>query len=179
MCCQGWYSTPTGIAFQAVRTGEQQCEPGYSCVNGIRSACLPGTYQDQHGQQSCKPCLAGKYGDQTNETIATCSGPCPAGYWCPTGTSNPFANPCGSASVFCSQGANAPSSVTQVRVRVYVCICQCVFAGLLFNSRRACNQQPHQSTALRAWLQLRQRCVSVCLCLCVHLCLCMCFLSFS
>lgn len=149
MHAQGWYSTPDIVGTEGVRTGEQQCESGYSCVNGIRSPCPTGTYQNLPGQQGCNACPAGYYGNALNETSANCTGscnssfdfrlcwlmltfvcfagPCTAGYWCSAGSKTPTSQQCGSASVYCPAGSVAAKSVQSVCWFVlFCCSCACV-----------------------------------------------------
>lgn len=37
----------------------KECPIGYYCQNGLKTACLSGTYQDNIGQDQCKQCPAG------------------------------------------------------------------------------------------------------------------------
>lgn len=55
-------------------------------------ACLPGEYQDETGQATCKPCPAGSYCD-TRYTMNPME--CPPGTYCPEGTKNPLVCPAG------------------------------------------------------------------------------------
>ncbi|GLD94486.1 hypothetical protein PINS_up003097 [Pythium insidiosum] len=57
---------------------QRQCEPGFFCSNGIRRPCPPGTV-----------------GDRPGLTTAACSGPCPAGFYCPEATAVPIPCPAG------------------------------------------------------------------------------------
>lgn len=41
-----------------------------------------------------------RYGQLERETNPLCEGVCPAGYYCPVGTSYPFVKPCGGSVVF-------------------------------------------------------------------------------
>ena len=71
-----------------------RCTPGHYCLNGSKAEipCLPGTYQDEFMQSSCKQCPSGFYCDSTIMNATKCSHgvqqptPCPRGYFCPSGT---------------------------------------------------------------------------------------------
>ncbi|PHJ25134.1 gcc2 and gcc3 domain-containing protein, partial [Cystoisospora suis] len=52
--------------------------------------CPPGTYQDEKGQASCKPCTAGFYCPADNPTPL----PCGAGYYCPEGSHSQYERAC-------------------------------------------------------------------------------------
>ena len=78
---KGYYSTSTPGASDGplVRTGQAQCEPGYYCVSGVRTACAQGTYGAHAGEfsPSCSgTCVAGFYGAEPGHTTPQCSGPC-------------------------------------------------------------------------------------------------------
>ena len=47
----------------------------------------------------------GRYGDVYGLKDALCSGPCPAGYFCPKGSSNATERICGNATYYCPVGA--------------------------------------------------------------------------
>lgn len=47
-----------------------RCEKGHYCTNGVKF-----------------PCPAGSFGSSLEETSHLCSGPCPAGFFCPEGSS--------------------------------------------------------------------------------------------
>ena len=72
--------------------GFRDCEPGSYCITGIKKLCPAGTY-----------------GNISALTTRKCSGPCPAGYFCPEATTSPII--CGSAGVYCPQGSGAPIEV--------------------------------------------------------------------
>lgn len=83
--------------YNSMRKGNQTiCEPGYYCLSdGIRRKC-PG----------------GRYGSTSGLSDALCSGPCPAGYYCPEGSSDPTLHECGNHSVYCPVGAHSPLHVS-------------------------------------------------------------------
>ena len=58
------------------------------------------------------PC---RYGNKTGLSDSACSGQCPPGYYCPAGTTNATANPCGNVTVFCGGGVGAPSLVDSTK----------------------------------------------------------------
>ncbi|RYY33684.1 hypothetical protein EON62_04000, partial [archaeon] len=70
------------------------CEPGTFCWYGLRFDCPPGRYASVGGQVS-----------------SNCEAACPAGYYCPWGTANPFSFACGSHDVYCPAGSGAPTPV--------------------------------------------------------------------
>ena len=82
----------TDAGYYAVATlgrlykNECLCEAGRYCVAGVASACP-----------------AGRYGDDTGSTNASCVGVCSAGFYCPAGSTSPTQQPCGSESVYCPQ----------------------------------------------------------------------------
>lgn len=89
----GHYSIPAGASPQH-RTGQQQCEPGHFCEEGVRFPCPPGRFASEAGEHG-----VGADG---------CSGLCAAGFYCPEGSTGPEANRCGGADVFCPAGSAAP-----------------------------------------------------------------------
>ncbi|DAZ95639.1 TPA: hypothetical protein N0F65_002268 [Lagenidium giganteum] len=54
---------------------QTKCEPGFYCVQGVRTACP-----------------AGSFGNTSGLSTSSCSGLCPLGYYCPGGTNQPV--PC-------------------------------------------------------------------------------------
>ena len=83
-----WVHMPSSIIIIA-------CEPGSYCLSdGIRRMC-PG----------------GRYGSSSGLSSALCTGPCPAGYYCPQGSSAPTMHSCGDHSVYCPVGSDAPFPV--------------------------------------------------------------------
>jgi hypothetical protein len=68
-----YYHRPVGGGFGA----QQLCPPGSYCLEGIRNDC-PGGY----------------YGSKKQETNSTCTNICPAGFFCPPGTSSYAENKC-------------------------------------------------------------------------------------
>ena len=54
-------------------------------------------------------CGTGRYGTKWGETSSSCTGACPAGYFCPFGTTVPF--PCGAPHLFCPEGSSNPRKV--------------------------------------------------------------------
>lgn len=76
--------------------GYRNCEPGYYCVDGVRSICPEGVY-----------------GDLANLNSPSCSGICPEGYYCPSGTVVPTSFVCGNSSLYCPTGSHKPLLVPQ------------------------------------------------------------------
>jgi len=88
------------------------CSPGYFCTGGASSAtqfetpagfftgagapapvaCVPGTFNNELRQSSCKPCTAGRF---CNASATIVPRPCPPGRYCPLGTADPPRCPSG------------------------------------------------------------------------------------
>jgi len=69
--------------------------------------CSRGSWCE--GGQSYK-CISGTYGSEEGLSERTCTAPCPAGFYCPTGSSNPIH--CGNHSVYCPFGSVLPIQVS-------------------------------------------------------------------
>ena len=48
----GWYTTPNTPGTEMFRTGRAQCEAGFFCSSGNRTACPAGKYGSSPGQAS-------------------------------------------------------------------------------------------------------------------------------
>lgn len=66
---------------ELVRTAQEICGPGYYCEDGLRLACMGGTYGDAVGMNN-----------SIQRAPYLCSGLCPAGYFCPEASAAPI--PC-------------------------------------------------------------------------------------
>ena len=77
-----------------VRTEERLCEPGYVCVQGQRRLCP-----------------AGRYGATAGNIDERCTGICRVGYFCPPGSLNDTAYPCGGVAFYCPAGSASPTPV--------------------------------------------------------------------
>ena len=76
-------------------SGFKKCEPGFYCAkDNIKRSCP-----------------AGRYGRTAGLTSASCSGPCPLGYYCPQQTSDPIQ--CGGSNVFCPLESPEPKIARQ------------------------------------------------------------------
>jgi hypothetical protein len=64
-------------------------------------------------------CPPGRYGNENGLTLSTCSGSCPAGYYCPSGTVNPLSCPYNTYST-----SGAPICIDCPSNRTTVMICQ-------------------------------------------------------
>lgn len=72
-----------------------ECEPGYFCIDGARL-----------------PCPAGSYGSSLGLSSPSCSGPCPAGYYCGEGLAKAdLGRRCGGPQWYCPEGSGAPFEV--------------------------------------------------------------------
>ena len=87
----GHYSTGGSAT---TRTGQDVCPAGQGkfCSGGVIQSCAAGRFGLSYGLPT----------DQ-------CDGPCPRGYYCPTGSA--YASRCGSAKVYCPLGSEAPITV--------------------------------------------------------------------
>ena len=108
-CPAGYYCTTGGMT-----TYDGPCAPGYFCVAGTRvpkpatGFCTPGnycpgatgakipcpegSYQDEFTQGYCKNCPAGFYCPQGTSSLTGLN--CPTGYYCPVNTTSSTSNPC-------------------------------------------------------------------------------------
>ena len=76
-------------------SGFKKCEPGFYCAkDNIKRSCP-----------------AGRYGRTAGFISASCSGPCPLGYYCPQQTSDPIQ--CGGSNVFCPLESPEPKIARQ------------------------------------------------------------------
>lgn len=83
------------------------CQPGYiGGKGGPCSQCFMGTYSLGGITSTCTACPAGRYGDVNGLSVATCSGLCSAGYWCPIGSRNSTARACPTGTTS-NEGASA------------------------------------------------------------------------
>jgi len=73
--------------------GYLECEPGYFCPGDLKK------YK----------CAAGYWGASRRNTQSKCDGPCPKGYYCPVGSTNPI--PCQDKSSYCPLQSSSPTSV--------------------------------------------------------------------
>lgn len=91
----GYYSTG-GNADNRTRSGQAICPQGSYCVNSISILCPPG-----------------RYGSTVGQGLSMCTGGCPAGYYCPSGTVTPIACPYNTYSTgLASRCTSCPSSRT-------------------------------------------------------------------
>lgn len=126
-CGNASYFCPTGSSFPdnvlpsfysvpeaaTLKVGQQLCEPGYYCLDGVRHSCPAGVYGETaglmdpnctsicpigyycpQGSQIPIACPAGRYGAVTGLSESACSGACEKGYWCPLASSTPRAREC-------------------------------------------------------------------------------------
>lgn len=63
----------TDNVYNMTRTGQKVCLPGTYCSDGVVNLCPKG-----------------RYGVSEGSSVPTCTGWCPAGHYCPAGTSEPF-----------------------------------------------------------------------------------------
>jgi hypothetical protein len=130
----GNYSTPVTVGTESIRTGTAVCSVGSYCAGGVQLPCPAGQF-------GTVPSLTTSVGDhpvpkryQPLTTIAeislyvvtrsrprfpmfvtpsqSCSGSCTAGFFCPAGSTNSTAVPCGNATVYCPSGSARPTTVS-------------------------------------------------------------------
>ena len=90
-------------------------------TRGPLSKCSPGRYSKYSNHLYCLPCPAGRYNLEGGSckdgecdggfTDEQCSGKCEEGYFCPSGSSSPRAQPCGGPQFFCPAGSADKSIV--------------------------------------------------------------------
>ena len=76
---------------------KDSCTKGHKCPAGVRNKieCLPGTYQDELEQITCKDCEEGNYCNYAaNHEPIDSMKKCPLGYYCPAKTGNYENSPC-------------------------------------------------------------------------------------
>lgn len=131
-CYNGAYSVkepPFGAC-----SGFRFCEPGHYCISGNKLACP-----------------AGRFGATSALNSSSCSGECPAGYYCPSGTIDQFSFVCGSSNVYCPAKSPTPTTVPEgyysldssgsniVNENIRVSISICEFGHFCVNgTRMAC-----------------------------------------
>eukprot|EP00938_MAST-03A_sp_MAST-3A-sp1_P000423 g423.t1 len=93
--------TPVTVGHRTI----QDIETGYSVSEVL---CSPGTFCEGGRDY---PCVAGTYGSETGLSERTCTAPCPAGFYCPLGSSTP--TQCGSSALFCPFGSSEPIPVSR------------------------------------------------------------------
>nr|XP_006821767.1 PREDICTED: uncharacterized protein LOC100369099 [Saccoglossus kowalevskii] len=99
LCDAGFYC-PGGQ--NVSRPEDYKCPPGHYCEIGSvqPSPCIPGEYQDEWEQSTCKTCPSGFYCDATLQNDTFCSHgiqnpqPCPTGHYCVYGTEYAVQFPC-------------------------------------------------------------------------------------
>ena len=70
------------------------CPPGTFCTAGsnVPEDCAAGTYNDESGQDKCKPCPSGFF--CLGRAVTFINSSCPSGHYCPINTTQPFQFPC-------------------------------------------------------------------------------------
>jgi hypothetical protein len=103
LCEPGTYC-PSGLP-----SSSTACPAGFLCPWASRAplACPVGSFCPLRSWVAT-PCPAGTAGLLANLSSAACSGPCPAGYFCPQGSTSWYDFPCGRGS-FCPQGSVGPT----------------------------------------------------------------------
>lgn len=98
--CPEGSATPTAVSIgyysiggtTETRNAQLPCPKGSYCVAGVRLLCPSGSY-----------------GENTQLSSAFCTGVCPAGWYCPEGTEDPYQHPCyANPSVYCPKGSARP-----------------------------------------------------------------------
>jgi hypothetical protein len=96
-----------GGANATVRTAQRPCEPGSFCQGGVKFDCPPGTFGSATAPIS-------------KRTIASCSGLCAKGHWCPAGSTSPTAMACPFGRYGATTGLGT-SKCSGVCLRAYEC----------------------------------------------------------
>ena len=100
----GFYTIPEAVDGKH-RENQTKCEPGWYCVDGVRTKCPVGRYgtTEELSHSNCTAecpsgyycplgspdpiaCPAGTYGATTGLSDVACTGRCQAGHYCPTGS---------------------------------------------------------------------------------------------
>src|SRR6185437_3344505 len=131
-CAAGTYGTG---ASNSGGSCSNICSAGFYCPSGSISEiiCPAGTYNSLQGRGSItdclncpigyycpagtsnpllNPCLAGYYGNTTNNINNQCNGKCTAGYKCPAGSISSTASTCGNSNIYCPIGTSIPIPVS-------------------------------------------------------------------
>ena len=87
----GYYST--GGTSLATQTSQAVCPSPLDAASNGSAVYCPGTDGLIH------VCPAGAWGNSSGLVSSACSGPCAAGYYCPSGSVNATAVPCGGTAV--------------------------------------------------------------------------------
>merc|ERR1719375_2545982 len=74
------------------RSGQTMCDAGHFCDRGTKYNCPPGRYGSVRGLEN-----------------GNCSGICPAGFYCPFGSTYP--RQCGDSQRYCPEGSYEPQFV--------------------------------------------------------------------
>lgn len=98
-------SPSTSASYSVSATTQPTISPTPSAVS-----CQVGYYCgfDSTKGYSQTKCPAGRYGNTTQLSDSQCSGPCPEGFWCPSGTWYPQYFPCPPGTM-CPEGSAQPS----------------------------------------------------------------------
>ena len=107
-CSAGQFSLASSGMCSVCPAGTYSSSGAGACLN-----CSAGQYS-VGGADNCSLCLAGRYGDAPMLSVATCSGNCSAGYYCPAGSDSPTEMEC-PAGQFSVAGASSCSSCTAGR----------------------------------------------------------------
>ncbi|CAM9366188.1 unnamed protein product, partial [Ectocarpus sp. 8 AP-2014] len=76
------------------RIEQAVCPKGRYCRQGLATLCPAGTFGEREGLHD-----------------DACSGPCPAGWYCPPGAIDPFALACGGPEHYCPEDSGRPLPV--------------------------------------------------------------------
>lgn len=148
-CLDGYYTTNIegldNVDSISIRSTQLICPKGYRCFNGIKYACLGGTYGNKIGLGH----------DATN-----CSGICPAGWYCPSAiTHHPFQFPCGGGfgnnvtndkdSIVSSRFCPAGSAYPTLTAEGYYAIDSYIATGGGYGGERICPRGSYCKKGLR------------------------------
>ena len=87
----GSYTGPGTTTSSRNQVYQVPCSIGSYCSHGVQALCPPGVF-----------------GNASGLTSPACSGPCAAGYYCPSNSTSPQQLPCGDVSLYCPKGCGSP-----------------------------------------------------------------------
>ena len=121
-------SCDSGPAFTCnIKAFDSSCSSSYCSIDGLCASppsCRMGEYLESKfvgytlPSFTCKPCPAGRFGNNSGLTTEYCSGLCAAGHYCSAGSDTPFQHECGSDRVYCPEGSSYPVTAGAGRATV-------------------------------------------------------------
>ena len=142
-CPAGKYCVTTGsIAGGDLALSETDCDKGYKCPAGVmdKIECLPGSFQNETGQDVCIACSVGKYCDYltTHDPISGVieeERECPQGYYCLGSTGNYENTPCPGGTYGAAAGLVNEAACTDCDMNYF-----CMSRALQLSSTNPCRE---------------------------------------